>query len=316
MFHIKYNQKAADWYYDKQKPICERRIIRNLKRLNKEKPCPSDVIDYIEYVKTNLKKILIGRPQVLMDIDKELQNKYPGFYKNGLIADSKLHKELNKIFNYRSFSKDRDFAYNFTAKSGVNVCPYCNFEFTFTVKLKNGETVMRPELDHFFPESKYPLFALSFCNLIPSGHLCNCIIKNDKEMHIDTHVHPYIEEKGNDFRFISYMAVENDELKLKLKAKAESGSKAENSINFFRLNDLYQSHISVTEKVNDIFSAYPPEKLEEEVRLLKEMGHDVTKEELLEILYREFIVESPDEEMLGKLRQDMFREISQDYEAE
>jgi len=46
------------------------------------------------------------------------------------------------------------------------------------------------------------------------------------------------------------------------------------------------------------------------------MGRDVTNEELLEILYREFIVESPDEEMLGKLRQDMFREISQDYEAE
>jgi hypothetical protein len=112
------------------------------------------------------------------------------------------------------------------------------------------------------------------------------------------------------------MAVENDELKLKLKANAESGSKAENSINFFRLNDIYQSHISVTEKVNDIFRAYPPEKLEEEVCLLKEMGRDVTKEELLEILYREFIVESPDEEMLGKLRQDMFREISQDYEAE
>ena len=31
----------------------------------------------------------------------------------------------------------------------------------------------RPELDHFYPKTEYPIFCLSFYNLIPACHSCN-----------------------------------------------------------------------------------------------------------------------------------------------
>ncbi len=59
---------------------------------------------------------------------------------------------------------------------GLDYCPYCgNEETSFTVfnHAVNGQTVLKPELDHFLPKSLYPFFAVSFFNLVPSCNTCN-----------------------------------------------------------------------------------------------------------------------------------------------
>ncbi|MCL2443915.1 MAG: HNH endonuclease [Treponema sp.] len=45
----------------------------------------------------------------------------------------------------------------------LTVCPYCNRNFINS----------SPDLDHFFPISKHPLFSLSLYNLIPACTVCN-----------------------------------------------------------------------------------------------------------------------------------------------
>lgn len=52
--------------------------------------------------------------------------------------------------------------------TGVTVCPYCNRNFVNVTNEANTS-----QLDHFFPKSEYPLFALCFYNLIPSCYGCN-----------------------------------------------------------------------------------------------------------------------------------------------
>ena len=49
------------------------------------------------------------------------------------------------------------------------VCPYCNRSYISS----RGEEVSGAQLDHFFPKSAYPIFALCLYNLVPSCGDCN-----------------------------------------------------------------------------------------------------------------------------------------------
>lgn len=53
-------------------------------------------------------------------------------------------------------------------KTEIKVCPYCDISYTYN----RGNTVTA-QLDHFFPKSEYPMFALCFYNLVPSCSACN-----------------------------------------------------------------------------------------------------------------------------------------------
>ena len=59
----------------------------------------------------------------------------------------------------------------------IRTCPYCNRNYTFTVKSSSSAAgkkfTTRPEFDHFYCKSKHPLLALSFYNLVPSCSVCN-----------------------------------------------------------------------------------------------------------------------------------------------
>ena len=137
-------------------------------------------------IKKNLENILIGEPCLLDDI----RNKIEPFRKN-LPKRSKLYDNiLPHIFNYSSFSKDGSDlnnpdrklkwgAYKYIQSLGIRSCPYCNRQFTFSITVsrlkKDGKTLtlktIKPELDHFFPKSKYPYLAISLYNLIPSDEV-------------------------------------------------------------------------------------------------------------------------------------------------
>lgn len=62
------------------------------------------------------------------------------------------------------------FGYFIINELNIKTCPYCNRQFIHTFK---GMRVERPELDHFNPKADYPIFCLSFYNLIPACHSCN-----------------------------------------------------------------------------------------------------------------------------------------------
>lgn len=60
-------------------------------------------------------------------------------------------------------------------ETGVRVCPYCNLAYVY-----NREKHATAQLDHFLNKSEYPMFALSFYNLVPSCPACNHI-KSDSD---------------------------------------------------------------------------------------------------------------------------------------
>lgn len=170
---------------------------------------------YFGWSETDLKKIILASAK---DI-KKYTDKNSVFYKtfcqnynklkydlmgfpppqiqNTLIQKNEADKLLEKLFGYDDFidgiiepfeNESSDVflrlkewnAYSFTESLGVDVCPYCNRQYVFTLKKGNG----RPEIDHFYPKVEYPYLSCSLSNFIPSCHSCNHKKSDDYNTHI------------------------------------------------------------------------------------------------------------------------------------
>ncbi|MCU5578550.1 hypothetical protein, partial [Bacillus wiedmannii] len=109
--------------------------------------------------------------------------------------------KINTIFNYENFRDQYGVnkegkriwgAYELVKQLKVGVCPYCNRQFiTVSEPSEDEGGRTRPQLDHFYSQSKFPFFSVSFFNLIPCCYVCNSNLKRDQEFSIDTHIHPY-----------------------------------------------------------------------------------------------------------------------------
>lgn len=330
MFDISVNEEIVKEHYEIVKEYCNKKI-REIKNesfndklddfmgVDEEKIKIAfekfgEFLDWLEEER-NLERIITGNPNVLLDIYKEISEKFS--FKiciDGNICDvfgkygvngTTVWGRIEKIFRYSWFREK--YAYTLTSKLGVNICPYCNREFVFTVideDDKERSNIIRPELDHYFPQSKYPMFALSLYNLIPSGHICNSNIKGKKDLDLNVHLHPYIDE---DKLFSFFMDMIDDQIvSTEIKIDA-SNDKTDNTIDFFKLRQIYKYHNDVSDDIVEIYRQNPPQKICDYSDLLKNKGlPGYTKEDILKILYHKYIVNNTDNEILGKLKNDLY----------
>jgi|GEM_PF-376350 len=103
--------------------------------------------------------------------------------------------DLALVIDYNTLSKDKDYnSYTLANNLGIRSCTYCNRTYTITQRKRSGKKdgrLMSPQLDHWFPQSKFPLLQISFHNLIPSCEICNSRVKNDTPFTLKNHFHPY-----------------------------------------------------------------------------------------------------------------------------
>lgn len=173
----------------------------------------------------------------------ELQKKYNQKDLNRLKKDAiKIYENFMECKN-RKRGTDKN-GYWLCKELGIDVCPYCNREYTFTVS--SGRTgITRPTFDHFLPKSKYPLLALSFYNLIPSCSICN-LRKAEKEYPF----FPYSDSFHANMRFdiqeygVDIFSNNNAEFEIKLNQKntTELAEKAQRNAEMLRLNSIYSHH--------------------------------------------------------------------------
>lgn len=171
-----------------------------------------------------------------------------------------FYSKIYTIFNYDALieAKEPWGAYKLTYELNVTVCPYCNRNYINTSYNDHGKT--RPELDHFFPKSKYPFLSISIYNLIPSCHICNSSLKGAKDFYLEPHLHPFIEGKSDDFQFeIKYRAdvieeivadVESFEIVVTtLTDDADLKTSIDNSCKTFLIKELYNLHKDVAQEL-------------------------------------------------------------------
>lgn len=168
-------------------------------------------------------------------------------------ANTLPHSKINACVNsankhpliviYETFRKK--YGMEFVERLELTVCPYCNRNY-----INNGKRNTSAQFDHFFPKSKYPIFALSYYNLIPCCPVCNHI-KGDEEV---TLVSPYDKittDRLLHFRFepntSSDYAVHIDAIDKRMKS----------NIDIFDLEALYARHNSLLNELIVKSKIYP-----------------------------------------------------------
>ncbi|MDG5855366.1 hypothetical protein [Clostridium beijerinckii] len=268
-----------------------------------------------------IEKIIKSKPEILFKICEEFSKIYKS--KNNIVLDNML----NKIFDYDRFIKsgfeiDKNLkapfkkwsAYEYCEKLSVNVCPYCNRIYTYTVR--KGNNITRPELDHYFPKSEYPILALSFFNLIPSCNICNSTIKGKRNLNLNTNLHPYLDEVDKSYKFdygmddISIFDGRKDNMQLKI-YKDGVDDKSNNTLKFFKIEEIYQKHKDTVVNLILLRKRYTNGILKEISDLLNDNYDDeilLSEDELFNDLFHVNLEEVIDTS-LGKLKKDTIEKL-------
>lgn len=267
--HQNIDSSSKKWF-DEVKKYLNNRDNPDETRLNKAK---DDVQNSVEY--GNLSK----KDKELVDSVFEQIVDDPCAY---ILADQRRIEDIKKMLKgkptivrifkkifvnwYKGLTSNEDVSYNILKELNIRTCPYCNRNYTFTIKrIRNKSFKTRPEFDHFYNKSDYPLLALSFFNLVPCCHTCNHSKSTRK-----AEINPYFtgfssmfcvsERKNDETGTFTKMNV-NDVLYVKNIDDFSVGipnatEKEVQNIKTFGINDLYNEHKDYVMELIDKANAY------------------------------------------------------------
>lgn len=222
---------------------------KGLLKKTKAKLISSSLPKYLkDFLYKNLTQILVEKPEKLLEINKE-------FYSVNKEKFKKINSIIKKIFDYNSFTtKKQEYnGYSLADNLQINTCPNCNRHYTITISSKKIDgQLTRPDFDHYFPKSKYPLLSLSFYNLIPSCKICNSTFKGNKETDIKQHIHPYVDNIINDFSFDYKLSSKGlykcESISVEYK-EPTTEDRIKKTFEMFRIEETYNGHRFIVEQI-------------------------------------------------------------------
>jgi hypothetical protein len=166
------------------------------------------------------------------------------------ISKKAIDTALCQIFDYSAFSRKcrvRWCAYKLCATLDIETCPYCNLSAEITI-IKDSDGKIRPAIDHFFDKARYPLFAISLGNFIPSCHHCNSTFKGTKDFYAEPHLNPQYDIESIKFSLdidpidarIDISKLDNANIRVIYDKMAQ---KELNTVSTFEISDQYQARI-------------------------------------------------------------------------
>ncbi|PFK99265.1 hypothetical protein COJ01_19960 [Priestia megaterium] len=326
--------------------------------------------EFLKYLCENKKEIIIGKPDTLEKIRRDLEVKHNLIYKqivetttsslarekvkaiikgkkpvnrtekkkyNSVTQEQEFKAKLESIFNYDLFpgnftnAKGKWGAYTMAERLSVFVCPYCNRHYTSTLRaVKIGRKVeqggTRPQFDHFLSKSKFPFFALSFYNLIPSCSICNASLKSTREFTIDEYVHPYVEgfddnvlftvklkKDDNDKDYLKAWYSDNNHFDIEFNyvktADPSLIERAKRNVKVFRLDHLYNQHKDYVMEILVKAEMYSPDAID---ALVKDFPKLFPKRDYVIRLITNNYIHQEDlgKRVLAKLSRDISREYN------
>jgi hypothetical protein len=161
----------------------------------------------------NLQRIIIGRPNeleiVIGEINTIIGANFISINKGYDNAElTEFGKRIQSVFDYSLRYRQQEFSKAHFKKLSLGFCPYCNETGVNVIVITDPMTSASKsrallEVDHFFPQVRYPYFALSYFNLIPSCPYCNGSFKAEKNFTLASHFNPF--HKRFDDHFVFYL---------------------------------------------------------------------------------------------------------------
>ncbi len=312
--------KVIAWYADRFSSISQQKP-KNVSPITC-KICNKLLVDSIEIIK-------FSKTQM----DRYI-NELNSHYNYNIIINDKTKREViinfcNDIFNYASFRNE--FRPIFIKMANLKSCPYCNSAYVLSAgKLKDDEANDKysVDLDHFYPKSHYPFFAITLSNIIPVCKFCNQVKSNHNMT--EPHLYPYEEEFGQDASF-KYSPVTDSnkalptafdpylqntdsfEIDISINEGSLIKNKIENHNNILNIKDMYKSHknrVARIAELKQIFSEKLPNELAMTFPDLFSSDLSVLKE--VEDTYFKHLTQ--EREILSKFHKDIIDQINKEYE--
>lgn len=310
-------------------------ISKKAEAILKDKKIPLYERKFFHEIEHKLKKIIISDPNELTKIQKEIEPFYQTYLTKksyGLkgnhkkAAIKKANDKILSIFDYASFIKKADakYAYQFTEKLDINVCVYCNRQFTFTLYTSDGKC--RPTLDHFFDKGKHPYFALSFFNLIPSCYTCNSSLKNQQKFTLDKYLHPFYESMfdvldfGINISSVDFVNGVKKDFDISLTPSKNCTNKnlikkAEANAELFKIKELYDGHKDYASEIIKSSYYYDKSRIDELFDFKTDIGKSLfeSRTEVLEFALGNYISENKlGKRVLAKFTRDIAFDLGMD----
>lgn len=185
--------------------------------------------------RANLKRLVVASPSELVVLRRFMLMRFPNIH----LSNNNLNRLLYKIFVSDGYGIVDNHA--FIAKLKVDTCPYCNRNYIYSL---SKSAKIKPEIDHFYPKSKYPYFGVCFYNLIPSCQTCNGLgVKGETDPFVENMVSPYL-LNNDDYEFtfdltkLDYLSP----LDGKSSVDVKFSKQIVGNVKVFKLDDLYQLH--------------------------------------------------------------------------
>jgi hypothetical protein len=253
--------------------------------------------------KIDFTKLASSYPQDLFNLNKQFNKLYKKSRKR--ISD-KDQKCIENIFNYMWFidkSNELYNAYDLCNNLKIETCVYCNRLYTSTIITEKKQSVIRPTLDHWFPQEDFPLLSLSFYNLIPSCSPCNSSIKHNAKFNLQKNIHPYLDKKiTNKYNLKSTYDKSLDTFRISIITKEK---KIKSTLDSMKIADIYQHHQSELADLDLLKRKYNKSYLN---NLGKLLGTRISDKDVYRIM---FGVEYEDENFykrpLSKLKKDILK---------
>lgn len=191
---------------------------------------------------------------------------------------------------------------------GLLVCPYCNRNY-----VNNRGKALGSEMDHFYNKNKYPMFAISLYNFIPSCSTCNRI-KGIKELKIN----PFLRNDTNRIKF--NITKDGGEYKIDFIHDLNGNVTDKNNIEelkkdviTLRLDEAYEIHDIEIKEMVERERKFGFEYREFLKKIFPEEGFELEKK--IDVLIYGDVVFTPDEELvnksLGKFKKDVYEKIKE-----
>ncbi len=233
-----------------------RKKIENSSIFNKEY---KDIIDEIFL---NCKEIVGGDIETILTLYENLRSRYPNYLIEindieSNASQKKFNTYISKIFNYDSI-KYRKFLFDLIEKIDVEICPYCNRNYVTVINTRTRKK--RPQLDHFFPKSLFPLLSVSIANLIPSCSYCNQL-KSDRFFPLSDNIYPYNEGIED----ISYFNYKYGKSLKEINVVLNKGinKKMDKNAEYLAIEELYKTHKNIVKDIIDKSKIYNKMYIEE-----------------------------------------------------
>jgi hypothetical protein len=170
---------------------------------------------------------------------------------------------------------------------------------------RGNRKIIRPQFDHWYPKSIYPLLALSFYNLIPSCANCNSIAKGEMQLNTTDHVHPYIDSnQTSEFKFNYFYNKRLDEFRIFLEAKDPGNMRVTKTLKALNIDEMYNTHMDELKDMIKIRQAYSEKYIAQMRNFFPRSG--LSPEEVYRLLFGTELIE-PDfhKRPLSKFKKDI-----------